>query len=92
MRSIPGLELIEMSDSFQKSLCCGGGGGRIWQEAKKEERLSDLRLEQAVETEASILAVACPYCLANFEDSILTVGKGDIIITRDIVELVWEAV
>jgi Fe-S oxidoreductase len=92
LRSIPGLELVEIADSRQKSLCCGGGGGRIWLETKKGERLSDLRLEQAMETGASIVAVACPYCLINFEDSRLTVGKGDNIEIRDIAELVWEAI
>ena len=45
-----------------------------------------------METGASILAVACPYCLTNFEDSRLTVGNGDSIEIRDIAELVWEAV
>ena len=92
LRSIPGLELVEMPSSRQKSLCCGGGGGGVWLDTKKGGRLSDLRLEQAIETEASILAVACPYCLTNFEDSKLTVGEGHTIMIRDIVELVWDAV
>jgi len=92
LRSIPGLELVEMSDSRQKSLCCGGGGGGIWLDTKKGERLSDLRLEQAMETGASILAVSCPYCLINFEDSRLTADNGDNIEVRDIAELVWEAI
>ena len=92
LRSIPGLELVEMPDSRQKSLCCGGGGGGIWLETKKGERLSDLRLEQAMETGASILAVSCPYCLINFEDSRLTAGNGDNIEIRDIAELVWDAI
>jgi len=92
LRSIPGLELVEMPDSRRKSLCCGGGGGGIWLDTKKGERLSDLRLEQAMGTKAGILAVACPYCLINFEDSKLTVGRGDDIEIRDIAELVWEAI
>jgi len=92
LRSIPGLELVEMPDARQKSLCCGGGGGGIWLDTKKGERLSDLRLEQAMETGASILAVACPYCLINFEDSKLTVGNADRIEIRDIAELVWESI
>lgn len=92
LRSIPGLELVEMADYGENSLCCGGGGGRIWQETKKGERLSDLRLEQAVEVGASILAAACPYCMLNFEDSILTTDKGAVIQVKDISELVQEAI
>ena len=92
LQSIPGLELVEMTESRQKSLCCGGGGGRIWMETKKGERLSDLRLEQAMDTRASILAVSCPYCLANFEGSRLTVDGGETIEIKDIAELVWDVI
>jgi len=92
LESIPGVQLVEMLDSRENSLCCGGGGGRIWMETKKGERFSDLRIEQALEVGASILAVSCPYCLLNFEDSVLTGDKGDIIEIKDIAELVQEAI
>ncbi|MFW6150784.1 MAG: (Fe-S)-binding protein [Chloroflexota bacterium] len=91
LRSIPGLELVEMPDSRRRSLCCGGGGGGIWLDTRKGERLSDLRLAQAMQTGAGILAVACPYCLINFEDARLTVDNGDNIEVQDIAELVWDA-
>lgn len=61
-------------------------------ETKKGERLSDLRLEQALKVGANILAVACPYCLSTFDDSVLTLDKGDIIEIKDIAELVQEAI
>jgi len=93
LESIPGLELVEMVDSRENSLCCGGGcSGRVWMETKKGERFSDLRIEQAVETGASILAISCPYCMLNFEDSLLTLDKGDIIEVKDIAQLVEEAI
>ena len=92
LQSIPGLELVEMLDSRENSLCCGGGGGRIWMETKKGERFSDIRIEQALEVGANILAVACPYCMLNFEDSVLTLDKGDVIEIKDIAELVQEAI
>jgi Fe-S oxidoreductase len=92
LESIPGLELVEMVDSRENSLCCGGGGGRIWMETKKGERFSDLRIEQAVEAGASVLAVSCPYCMLNFEDSLLTLDKGDSIEIKDIAQLVEEVI
>jgi len=92
LNSIPGLELVEMRDYRENSLCCGGGGGRIWMATKKGERFADLRLEQAIDAGASILAVACPYCLCNFEDSVLTLDKSESIEIRDIAELVQEAI
>jgi len=88
LESIPGLELVEMGDNHEYSLCCGGCAGRLWIETKKGERFSDLRLEQAIETGAGVLAVACPYCMLNFEDSVLTLDKGDVIEVRDMAELV----
>jgi len=91
LKSIPGLELVEMWEYRENSLCCGGGGGRIWMETKSGERFSDIRLEQALEVGANVLAVACPYCMLNFEDSVLTSEKSDVIEIRDIAELVQEA-
>ncbi len=88
LRSIPGLELVELPDHREGSLCCGGGGGRIWMETKSGERFSDLRLKQALEIGANVLAIACPYCTLNFEDSVLTQNKSDEIEVRDIAELV----
>ncbi len=61
-------------------------------ETNKGERFSDLRLEQALEVGASILAVACPYCTLNFEDSVLSTDKGDVIEVKDIAELVLESI
>ena len=61
-------------------------------ETKKGERFSDLRIEQAIETGASVLAIACPYCMLNFEDSLLTLDKGDAIEVKDIAELVQEVI
>ena len=92
LRSIPGLELVEFPDYGEDSICCGGGSGRLWMETKKGERFSDLRLEQAIELEAEVLAVACPYCMCMFKDSQLTVDKGETIEIKDISELVLEAI
>ena len=90
LHSVPGLELVEMENSHENSLCCGGGGGSIWMESKKEERLSDLRLEQAAEAGASVLVSACPYCMLNLDASVLTSDKRGIIEIKDITEVVQE--
>ncbi len=87
---IKGLELVEMIDSYQDSLCCGGGGGRIWMDTPQEERFSDLRLHQARETGAEVLATACPYCITNFEESRLNLEYEDVLEVKDIAEIVSE--
>lgn len=69
LKDIPGVELIEMERSGVDSLCCGGGGGRMWQETALGERFSDLRVIEATRTGASVLATACPFCIVCLEDS-----------------------
>jgi Fe-S oxidoreductase len=92
LKSIPGLELMDEIDSRENSLCCGGGGGRIFMETKKGERFSDILVEQALELGADILATACPYCILNLKDSSLTVNKGEALEIRDISELVYQVI
>jgi len=92
---VSGLTLAEMPDCFQDSLCCGGGGGRIWMETPKGERFSDLRLEQALGVGAEVLVTACPYCITNFEDSRITLedqGDSEAIEIKDITEIIAEVI
>ena len=88
LKQIPGLEFVEMADHGKKSLCCGGGGGRIWMDTPQEERFSDIRLKQADQVGATILATSCPYCITNFEESRLNLEYEDKIEVKDITEIV----
>jgi Fe-S oxidoreductase len=92
LRKIPGLELREMADSRENSLCCGGGGGRIWMETPKEDRFSDLRLGQAVAVGAEVLVTSCPYCITNFTDSSLGLEDGETLEIRDLTEIIQEVI
>jgi len=92
LKRIPGLELLELPDSRKDSLCCGGGGGRVWMETKKGERFGDLRLEQAMGTGAEVLATACPYCITMFEDSRVVMNCDEAIEVKDITEIVQEVI
>ncbi|MEM4723499.1 MAG: (Fe-S)-binding protein [Candidatus Hadarchaeum sp.] len=71
LKSIPGLQLVEM-EHFTKaqSLCCGGGSGGLWLDRPPEMRVTNVRALQAARTGADTLAVACPYCLLMFEDAV----------------------
>ncbi|MCD4741855.1 MAG: (Fe-S)-binding protein [Desulfobacteraceae bacterium] len=88
LKKISGLELVEMVDSRKNSLCCGGGGGRIWMDTPKEERFSDIRLLQANDVGAQVLVTACPYCITNFEESRLNLEYEDVLEIKDITEIV----
>jgi Fe-S oxidoreductase len=89
LKRLPGVELVELSDARENSLCCGGGGARIWMDTDKRERFADLRLAQAREVGADLLVTSCPYCISNFEESRLALLDGPEI--RDLTEVVWQA-
>ncbi|PIV23624.1 MAG: cyclic nucleotide-binding protein, partial [Deltaproteobacteria bacterium CG03_land_8_20_14_0_80_45_14] len=65
LTAIPGLTFKELDRSRERSLCCEGGGGRMWVEASSEtgQRLAEIRVQDAVELGAEILATACPLCV-----------------------------
>jgi Fe-S oxidoreductase len=92
LEAIPGLKLVEMDRNRDQAECCGGGGGGNWIDIRAGERLAERRVAQSVETGADILVVACPYCLAMFEDAIKTKGYEGEIEVKQLIELVKEAV
>lgn len=92
LRSIPGLELIEMDRSRETSLCCEGGGGKMWFEGTNPDvRLAHERIQEAIDIGAQYVATACPFCLIMLEDAAKTLGLDDQIQVMDIMELVLEA-
>lgn len=89
IKAIPGVTFVDLDRSRERSLCCEGGGGRMWVEASDSgERLAQMRVQQAIDAGAEILATACPFCLLNLEDAVKTGGHQDKIQVRDIMELV----
>ncbi len=92
LKRIQGLELSEMPESRSDSLCCGGGGGRVWMETQKGERFCDLRIDQAMGAEAEVLVTSCPYCITMLEDSRLTMDVAEKIEVKDITEVVSEVI
>jgi Fe-S oxidoreductase len=72
------------------SLCCGGGGGRVWQgpEVRGDARMGEIRIREARETGAEILVTACPLCLIMLEDALKTLGLDRELKIMDLNELV----
>ena len=65
----------------------------MWVDASNDEqRLADVRIREAVELRAEIIATACPFCLLNLEDAVSTTGLAEKIKVKDIIELVGEAI
>src|SRR5690606_31991057 len=69
LKAVEGVELVEFARARERSLCCEGGGGKMWVESEsKEERLAETRVKDARALGADIVAVACPFCLLTLED------------------------
>jgi Fe-S oxidoreductase len=89
---IPGIDFREFDRCRERSLCCEGGGGKMWVESEsKEERLAEVRVEDAKEMGAEIIAVACPFCLLTLEDATKVKGVDEEMRVMDILELLAEA-
>jgi Fe-S oxidoreductase len=91
--SVPGIELIEMPRNRENAFCCGGGGGNFYTDiiGGGGERPSIIRVREAYETGASILAVACPICMMMLEDAVKTEGLEGKLMVKDISEIVRES-
>ena len=92
LRGIPGVKLVEMDRSRQKSLCCEGGGGRMWLEGTNPgTRLAQWRVQEALDTGADILATACPFCLLTLDEAVKHLNAQDRLRVMDVAEIAVQA-
>ena len=87
LQSVPGVEWVELERNKMKSLCCAGGGARVWAEAAPGERFGELRIADAVEKKADILVTACPYCITMLADACAGLEKTDVLQVMEMSEL-----
>jgi Fe-S oxidoreductase len=90
LRSIPGLELIEMERSREHSWCCGAGAGVKQAYPDFSLWTAEERIKEAKETGAAALVTACPWCEKNFKEAIKEFGEK--LEVYDIAEIVARAV
>jgi Fe-S oxidoreductase len=89
--AIPDVQSKELSRCRELSLCCAGGGGRIWAEAPMGERFGELRITDAVAQGAEVLTTSCPYCLNMLTDACKSLDKQDVLEITELSELLAEA-
>jgi Fe-S oxidoreductase len=94
LKAIPGLTFKELDRCRERSLCCEGGGGRMWVESSSNtaQRLARIRVQDAVELGAEVLVTACPFCLLTLEQEVKTSGHDKILQVMDMAELLAEAI
>ena len=83
------IELVEMKRCRSNGLCCGAGGAQMFKEEEKgTTRINIERSNEAIETGASVIAAACPFCNTMLTDGVKNSNKEDEVQVLDIAELV----
>jgi Fe-S oxidoreductase/nitrate reductase gamma subunit len=82
---------VEMPRCRDRGFCCGAGGARAFMEESRGTRISHNRLNEAIDTNASGVAVACPFCVTMFEDGVRGLNVEEKFGVKDIAEIVAEA-
>jgi Fe-S oxidoreductase len=89
LKAIEGLELMEFTRSRETSLCCEGGGGRMFYETEgTSRRNSEIRVEEAIEKGAEVMATTCPFCVMTLEDP--ATEKG--LVVKELSEILVEVI
>jgi len=65
-----GVTVTEMERSGRNTFCCGAGGGRMWMEETRGTRINAERTRQVLETGATTVATACPFCMVMMSDGL----------------------
>ena len=93
---VPGVTLVEMERSAEKSFCCGAGGARMWMEENLGTRINLNRTDEALGTGASTVAVACPFCNVMLSDGVTARQSeglaGENVQVKDVALLLLESV
>ena len=75
VKSVPGLNLIEMEPHCRgQGFCCGAGGGHMWLEESGGTRVNHTRTDHFLGTGADTVAVSCPFCLQMLTEGIQAKG------------------
>jgi Fe-S oxidoreductase len=92
LRRIPGVELVEPEYwTKQRGLCCGAGGAQMWMEEQNTDRVNVKRTLQLLDTKATTIASACPFCMTMLTDGIKSQNLEEQIEQVDVAELLLRA-
>jgi Fe-S oxidoreductase len=84
--------LIEMHRNRSFALCCGAGGAQMFKEAEKGDKEVFIeRTEDALKTDARVIATACPFCMTMLTDGLKYKNKEEEIKNLDIAELIVQS-
>ena len=75
--SLQGVDIVEAPRNGTKGMCCGAGGARMWMEEDIGPKVNDVRAKELVETGATRIATACPFCYIMMDDGVKAAGKEE---------------
>jgi Fe-S oxidoreductase len=81
-----------MSRNKANAFCCGGGNFFTDIMGTGEESPARIRIKDALDTGAEILAVACAMCSKMLDDAVKAEGLEEKIKVQDIAEIVDQAI
>ncbi|MGD1841202.1 MAG: (Fe-S)-binding protein [Thermonemataceae bacterium] len=85
-------DLVEMKRCRTKGLCCGAGGAQMFKEPEEGKKDINIeRIEEALETEAKVVAVGCPFCMVMMTDGIKNKEKEGEVMVYDLSELILKS-
>lgn len=85
-------KMVEMHRNKSFALCCGAGGGQMFKEAEKGDKEVFIeRIEDALQTDAKIIATSCPFCMTMMTDGLKYKNREEEIKNFDIAELIAQA-
>jgi Fe-S oxidoreductase len=91
LKTIPGLEIVEMPRSRSRGFCCGAGGGRMFMEEREGKRVNIERTQEALSVQPNVIGTACPFCMTMMTDGVKAQEAADRVEVRDIAEILLEA-
>lgn len=92
LKSIPGIDVMEMKRCKDKGFCCGAGGARMFMEETIGKRVNIERTEEALALKPDVIGTACPFCMTMLTDGVKAKEANDRVQVKDIAEMVLEAV
>lgn len=84
-------DLVEMKRCRTTGLCCGAGGAQMFKEPEKGNKDINIeRAEEALQTQATTVAVACPFCMTMMSDGIKNKERENDVKVKDLAEVIAE--
>lgn len=86
------VDLTELKRSRSTGLCCGAGGAQMFKEDEPgDKRINVARIEEILETDATIITANCPFCITMLTDGLKAKDKQDDVMIYDLSEMIIQS-